>query len=134
MTEKYIDVKARLKSKKEVELSYTRLLNKANSISDILEIQEKLRYIREEIEAKQGQLKYLKNQVSYSTIELNLYEKTSETIYKNPYSNDISDAFSIGWKIIKGVFLFLIAIWPFYIFAAIVIYIIRFWRKRRKRK
>ena len=43
VTEEFIDIEARLKNKKSVEKRYAQLLNKARTVKDILEIEEKLR-------------------------------------------------------------------------------------------
>jgi hypothetical protein len=62
--EEYADLTARIEAKKAVEKRYLEILNKANKISDILEVEEKLRVIGEETEAAQGRVKYLESQVS----------------------------------------------------------------------
>ncbi|NJK85980.1 MAG: DUF4349 domain-containing protein [Bacteroidales bacterium] len=45
---------------------------KQKSISEILEIEEKIRGIEEEIESSQGRLNYLNSQVDFSTLDLNI--------------------------------------------------------------
>ncbi len=59
VTEEYIDIDARLKAKKILESRYLELLKKATKVSEMLEIETQLSTIREEIEAKEGQLKYM---------------------------------------------------------------------------
>jgi len=75
VTEEFIDIEARLTNKKSVEKRYAQLLSKARNVKDILEIEEKLRVIREEIESSQGRLNYLNSQVSLSTIYLTIIQK-----------------------------------------------------------
>ena len=43
--EEYADLTARIEAKKSVEKRYLEILNKANKISDILEVEEKLKLI-----------------------------------------------------------------------------------------
>ncbi|TBN04010.1 DUF4349 domain-containing protein [Hyunsoonleella flava] len=77
VTEEFIDLEARLKAKQTLEKRYLDLLEKAKNVKEILEIERELSNIREEIEAKQGRLKYLQNKVSLSTIEIEFYKLTS---------------------------------------------------------
>lgn len=76
VTEEFVDAEARLKSKKAVEQRYLDLLKQARSVPEIVQVEEQLRILREEIEAKEGRLKYLNDQVSYSTIRLTYYQAT----------------------------------------------------------
>lgn len=74
VTEEYIDIDARLKAKKILEARYLELLKKANKVSEMLEIEAQLSAIREEIEAKEGQLRYMQSQISMSTITIEFYK------------------------------------------------------------
>ena len=63
VTEEYLDIEARLKTKKEVEARYIEILkSKTKTVEDVLKAEEQIRIIREEIEAREGRLNYLKNQ------------------------------------------------------------------------
>ena len=132
VTEEFIDISARLKNKKKVELQYLEILKKAYTISDILKVNEHLRVIREEIESKEGRLKYLSNQVSFSTINLNLYQ-TIEQAYEGFFSQ-LLDGFEGGWK---GILMFIIGltyIWPFILILCFIVWLIIRYRKKRKQK
>ncbi|MBN1250549.1 MAG: DUF4349 domain-containing protein [Bacteroidales bacterium] len=130
VTEEFIDITARLKNKKQVEQQYLEILKKAYTITDILNVNEHLRVIREEIEAKEGRLKYLSNQVSFSTINLNLYE-TIEQAYVGFFSQ-LLDGFEGGWK---GILMFIIGLtylWPFILILFFSIWLIIRYRKKKK--
>ncbi|MBK6977097.1 MAG: DUF4349 domain-containing protein [Cytophagaceae bacterium] len=62
VTEEYVDVEARLKNRKQVELKYLNLLTKAKSIEDILNIEKAIGELRGEIESTEGRFKALNNQ------------------------------------------------------------------------
>lgn len=136
VTEEFIDVESRLKTKKEVEKRYIQLLSKAHSIKDILEIEEKLRVIREEIEAKEGRLKYLKNQVAYSTIYLTITQELEykyEPVKEKNFFQQLWKSLDKGWKGFIVFLLFLFRIWPVILIGlAIFYYIRRIRRKKRK--
>ncbi len=133
VTSQFVDIEARLKTKKEVELRYTALLREAKKVSDILEVENNLRTIREEIESQEGQLKYLKDQVSYSTINLSIYQKLDYSPEPElGFFSKITEAFVNGWRGLISFFVGLVSIWPFaIIFSVIVFYTIKRWRNRK---
>lgn len=101
VTEEYIDVESRLGVKKETEKKLTDLLGKAKNLAEVLEIQKQLAEVREDIESVEGRMKFLANQVSYSTLNVTFYVKL-------PYSSRFIGSF---WTALKGgweVFLFVL--------------------------
>ena len=137
VTEEFIDVEARLKTKKEVEKRYVQLLSRANSIKDILEIEEKLRIIREEIEAKEGRLKYLKNQVAFSTIYLQVTQELEykyEPVKEKNFWQRLWKSMDRGWKGFIAFLLFLVRIWPVIIIGLVTFYYIRRIRRKKRKK
>jgi hypothetical protein len=137
VTEEFIDIDARLKNKKSVEKRYAQLLLKAKTVKDILEIEEKLRVIREEIESTQGRLNYLSSQVSLSTINLTITQKLD---YKFRPTSDKSffqlliKSLHKGWKALLQFILFVFNLWPFLIIIAVSIIVFMKYRSRKKEK
>lgn len=132
VTEEFIDIESRLKNKKAVEQKYLEILKKASRIDDILAVENQIRIIREEIEAKEGRLKYLKDRVAYSTINLTFYQNLEN--YQAPdisFLSKIKSSFSDGWSSIQNLGLWIVSIWPFVILAIIIFYFVR---KRWKKK
>lgn len=117
VSEEYYDVQTRLKNKKEVEARYIDILRtKAKTVEEVLATEEKLRVLREEIESKEGRLRFLSNQVSYSTLFLVLLEQLEEDeilIAEITFWDEISDSFANGWKAILTIILFFTNLWPF---------------------
>ncbi len=115
VTEQFVDIKARLKAKKEVEKRYIELLGKAKTIEEILSIEERIRRIQEEIEAKTGRLRYLQDQVSYSTIHLEYYQnkETKVVVAKGPgFFGKSLTAIKKGWDGMLGFVVGILHIWP----------------------
>ncbi len=132
VTEEYIDINARLKAKKVLEARYLELLKKANKVSEMLEIEAQLSSIREEIEAKEGQLRYMQSQVSMSTIHIEFYKtEANEGGATISYGSKIWNAIASGFNGISSFFIGLLSIWPFLIILAAAVYYIR---KRFKKK
>jgi hypothetical protein len=132
VTAEYIDIDARLKAKKTLENRYIELLKKANKVSEMLEIEAQLSAIREEIEAKQGQLNYLQNRVSFSTITVEFYKNVApDSGATVSYGTKIWNAFKSGFNSFSSFFVGLISVWPFLIIIGLFGYFIK---KRLKKK
>jgi hypothetical protein len=135
VSEEFVDIQARLKSKREVENRYSEILKSAKTISEILEIEDKLRVIREEIEAREGRLRYLKDQVSLSTINLTLTQKL-ENYSKAPERSFFSRLFENmgeGWSDFLMFVVGVMRLWVFWILLAGIIFGAVKWRKTRKK-
>lgn len=133
VSEEYIDVESRMKSKKKLEERYLQLLAKAGKVSEMLEIEKKLSEIREEIEAKEGQLKYMQNRIAMSTVTIEMYtNNASESGATVSYPSKIWNSIKEGFNGLSNFMLSILSIWPFILIFAVTF----FWFKRRiwKRK
>ena len=74
VTEQYVDLESRLKSKQAVEERLLAFMKNAQKTDDLLKISSDLAKVQEEIEIIVGKMNYLKNQTSYSTVEITMYE------------------------------------------------------------
>ena len=132
VTDEYIDLDSRLKTKKKLESRYLDILQKATKISEILEIEKQISIIREEIESKEGQLKYLESRVSESTVTIEFYKTIAEKeSIKVSYGAKIWTAIKTGIFSLSEFLISIISIWPFIIVFCVLAYFIR---KRFKRK
>lgn len=133
VTEEYVDTETRLATKRSFLQRYITLLAKASSVKDILEIEENIRVLQEEIESKEGQLNYLNDQISFSTLSINLYtEKEFKPHSKDSFFARIAKSFGSGWTSIVNFMLWMMSIWPLIFSVFIVIFVIR--RINRKRR
>lgn len=133
VTEEFVDLEARLNAKKELENRYLELLSKAKNVKEMLEIERELSNIREEIEAKQGRLKYLQNQVSMSTLYCYFYTSEVESGVTVSYGSKMANAFKSGWQGVSVFFLGILTLWPLFVFIGIVILGLRFIIKKNKK-
>lgn len=132
VTAQFVDIEARLKTKKEVEQRYIALLREAKKVSDILEVEEKLGVIREEIECTEGQLRLMNDQVAYSTISLNMYQQLDyQPEPKSGFLSNLTEAFVKGWRNFIDLFVRVVRVWPFVLIWLGVLFVIyrKFWRK-----
>lgn len=132
VTEEYIDVASRIKTKKILEERYFELLKKATKVSEMLEIEKKLSEIREEIEVTEGRLQYLQNKVAMSTLTIEFYKPLAQGNKATvSYGGRIGNAFVSGFNGISNFFISLLGIWPVIITLVVLFMLIR---KRFKRK
>lgn len=131
VTEEFIDIESRLNTKKEVRERYIDILrNRSGEIKDVIAAEDAIRKITEEIEAKEGRLRYLQDKVSQSTIDLEIYQKVDfksepETFEKGFFTK-AKESFETGWNIIIEILLLLLSIWP--IILIVILFLI--WRRK----
>ncbi len=72
VTEEYIDLEARIRTKQALEAQFLEIMKQARTVSDALEVQTQIAEVRGEIERLEGRRRFLENQSSLSTISLTL--------------------------------------------------------------
>jgi hypothetical protein len=97
VTEEYVDLEARLRSKRAVETRLLSFMEEAQKTEDLLKISSDLSAVQEQIEQLLGRIKYLQNQTSYATVtifmeesphvmaqsELNIWQKVEKQLAVN---------------------------------------------------
>jgi len=73
VSERFIDLEARLKSSLREEQSLLSLLERTNTVSEILTVERELARVRSEVERFQGQLNFLERRVDLATIHLSMF-------------------------------------------------------------
>ena len=79
VTLSYVDLKSHIESLRIEQESLTKMLEKATDLDDIFSIQSELTEVRYQIESYESQLRVMENQVSYSTVNLDITEVERET-------------------------------------------------------
>ncbi len=70
----YVDLESRISALNSERETLTKLLEKAESLENVLAIQERLLEVIYEYESYTAQLRVLENRVSYSTVTMHIYE------------------------------------------------------------
>ncbi len=117
VTEEYVDIQSRLKVKKEIKAKYEKMLrDEAKSLSQIFEAEEKIRVLQEEIEAKEGKLRFLADKVDLSEIKLEIYQQVEYQdklfVQNKSFFQKSKDGFLNGWGSVQTVLLSMLNIWP----------------------
>jgi hypothetical protein len=128
VTEEFLDVQARLKTKKELENRFIDILKQAKNVSEILEIEKQIGQLRADIESIEGRLKYLQDRVSFSTLTMTFYESIP---YETAFGQQFKSGFRNGWENLIWFFVVLTNIWPFILIGLALFIGITMYRRRK---
>lgn len=132
VTEEFLDIQARLKTKKELEQRYIDLLKKANTVGEILEIEREIGNLRADIESIEGRLKYMSDRVDFSTLTVTFYKRTEGN--KTNYAKKFVNGFFNGIKGLIWFFIGVVNIWPFILIVVLTLFFIRRYIKKKRSK
>ena len=144
VTLQYVDTESRITALKTEQARLLELMEQAETMSDLLEIESRLTEVRGDLERYTSQLKVLSNQVDYATVSLSLSEVQEYTpVAEKTRWEKITEGFveSIRgvWNLILDVLSFLIIALPYLVVLglvswAVVIFIRRLRRKKGPKK
>ncbi|MNB83755.1 hypothetical protein D3C75_305970 [compost metagenome] len=143
VSEEYVDLESRLKAKLLMEKQYIDFMSKATKSADLVAFANELGAIQESIEKIKGRMRYIDQNVSFSTVELRLYQNDSgitdiQKKKQGPLLTRASDALTKSLHALsvtfQWLFVFLAAALPILIVVAILAVIVLFIRKRLKQR
>lgn len=129
VTAEYIDIDARIKTKKELEDRYKELLKQATKVDEVLSIEKEIGLLRTEIESVEGQMKYLEDRISYSTLIVTYYQKADSAF---GFASKLGQALKSGWSDFLWFLIGLTHLWVFILIGLAAVSLII--RQRRKKK
>ena len=139
VTAQYYDVQARLTAYTTQEARLLEMMEAADTVSDVITIEEKLTELRYRIESLQSTLNNYDRRVNYSSIYLNLeevQEYTPETEQTVSFGQELVLALRRGLKNFKNgcgdLLLLLAASLPSLVVLAVVIVLVVFFNKKRR--
>ncbi len=138
VTEEFIDIEARLKTKKALEAQFLEIMKQARTVEDTLNVQTELSKVRGEVEQIEGRKRFLESQTSLSTIKLTLQTPTAFSANSSGFIYQIGQSFGRGFEValsfILGFITLIIAILPFMLLVVLPVYlVIRYVWKRYQR-
>jgi hypothetical protein len=121
VTEEFLDLEARIKTKKALEEQFLTIMKQAKNVSDALEVQTEISNVRTEIERMEGRKRFLENQSSLSTIIITLQTPAPiVTASTSGFGHSIKEAFGDGLdtaaSIILGLIRLIIVLIPIALF------------------
>ncbi len=141
ITLRYVDTESRVTALKTEEARLLELLAKAETMTDLLEIEARLTDVRYELENHSSRLRTYDNQVDYATIHLDISEVQEYTPVEDPtlwerISGGFTDSLEGLWESLQDLLVLLIVVSPYLVvyggIGAVVILIVRRMKKTRK--
>lgn len=139
ITSNYIDTESRIKALKAEQSALMSILEKASSVSETLEIYDKLSDVNYRLENYEAQLKSYDQQVSYSTITISIDEvervtPTTDEGFFSEIKNKLKDnLYSIGSGFKSFAIWFISSIPYILIWAAVITVVIIILKKIKKK-
>ncbi len=139
VTQEYMDLERRIANLQAQEVRVREMFEDADTVEDLLKVEQRLTEVRGQIEQLQGRLRYLKDQVGFSTLTISLYEPGDAPI-EEPEGWKLSYHLRGAWMALVGAFRSLVygVIWiviagaVVWVPLLIVILLIRRWALRRQ--
>ena len=121
VTEDFIDLEARIKTQKALEVQFLEIMRQANKISDALEVQRQIAEVRTDIEKLEGRKRFLENRSSLSTINVNIQTPkpviaVTESGFRQSLREAVSDSISLASDLVLFFARFLIMMAPVALF------------------
>lgn len=108
VTEEFIDLEARLKTQKALELQFLEIMKQAKKVTDALEVQRQIADVRTEIEKLEGRKRFLENRASLSTITVNLQTPAAIAVSTSGFGRNVRGAVADSVSVATEIVLFLI--------------------------
>jgi hypothetical protein len=128
VTTEWVDVEARLSTKRTLEKRYLELASQAKNVNEMLEVERALANVRGEIESMEVRMKSLRDQVAMSSLTITC---TKQVPLVQRYTPSFGLAFKEGWNNLLRFAVWLANLWPFVILGGVLMW---WWRRRRARK
>jgi len=136
VSEEYLDLEARLRTKKALEAQFLEIMKQAHKVQDALDVQSQLADVRTEIERFEGKRRFLENQAALSTITTTLQMPQpivapTTGSFGSSVKRTVGDAVDLAASIILFIIQAVIIIIPIGLFAGLPAWLI--WRVVRRR-
>ncbi len=128
VTDQDIDLTARLNAKLAEEAALVSLLNRAEKVSDVIEITSRLTMVRSEIERMQAEKRMLDGQVAMSSVSISIVEDPKAIADTEPVRNgnvlkqSLADLYQFGIALGSGLVMLVVSGLP-----VLLVYGLFFW-------
>ncbi|WP_019533060.1 DUF4349 domain-containing protein [Paenibacillus ginsengihumi] len=141
VTEEFVDLESRLKAKQAAEERLLEFIGKASKTDELVAFSNELAKVQEDIEALKGRMRYLEQNVAYSTIRLSLKQKvgSAEALQapgREPLAQRASEALQGTLAVLAFLFegLVVIVVGALPVLALLLLILASLWLWRRKRR
>jgi hypothetical protein len=132
VTEEYIDLEARLGNYRRQEGRYLEILEKAETVEDVLQVEAQLERVRGEIERLEGRMRYLKDRIDLATVTVDLFEPEPLTRQEWGIVEALRQSIQAFLSMTRGIIVFIGWILPLLLVSSVLLLVLRWFRGRRK--
>jgi hypothetical protein len=139
VTEDFIDLEARIKTQKALEVQFLEIMRQAQGIAEALEVQRQIAEVRTEIEKLEGRKRFLENRSSLSTINVNIQTPkpvitVTQTGFGHSLREAVSDSITLASDMVLFFARFVIMMVPVFLFVFVPLGLLgRYLVRRAKR-
>ena len=108
VTEDFIDLEARIKTQKALELQFVEIMKQARKVEDALEVQRQIAEVRTEIEQLEGRKRFLENRSNLSTLTVNIRAPKAIAVNPTGFRHTLRDAVSDSLELASGMLIFFV--------------------------
>jgi hypothetical protein len=135
VTEEYIDLEARIRTKRALEMQFLEIMRQARRISDALEVQSQLADVRTEIESLEGRRRFLENKSALSTISVTLQTPApmlaaTTSGFMHSVKMAFGDGLDTASEIVLGIIRFVMVMIPIVLFILFPCWLLYKWLRR----
>ncbi len=142
VTLQYVDTESRISALRTEQERLLALMEQAEDLSEVLEIEDRLTYVRYELESYERSLRALANQVEYATATIDVRQvrvftpvETEEEGYWEKLANGLKSSLSGLWEFLKDLFrLFVISLPYLFVFVILPLIVMIILLKRHSRR
>ena len=128
ITQEYTDLKTRLSNLEATEAQYLTLLQKAQTVEEILKVQKEISNVRGQIEQTKGRILYYDRTTDLSLIEVMLQQtQTVRTNGWNPldtFKSAINGLIDFG-KVLVDILIWIVILIPVWVIIWVIVFLIR---------
>lgn len=99
VTERYVDLSARVRAKEAQEARLIQIMGEAKTVGELLQVEAELWRVRADIDSMKGQIAYLERSSALSTLTAHFAEEGAVAVIQQPgFWKDVWQAFVGAWK------------------------------------
>ncbi|MBI2871899.1 MAG: DUF4349 domain-containing protein [Chloroflexi bacterium] len=140
VTEEYVDLDAQRRNLEATESQYLAILNRAETVEDVLKVQREISNVRDQIERSKARLQYLERTSAMSMVSVYLSPTTSQKPLVEPgwsateTSRSAARGFVSAGQTVADTLIRIVVFSPFWLpVAAVLVAPVYLWRRSRRK-
>ncbi len=131
VTLEYVDLDASINSLKNQISTYNRIMLNASAVEDVLKVQNELDRVQMELDRETGKMNYLKNRISFATLNVNFEEPLPIGTTGGPGFSEVLNTAVQGFiQMVQMIIIAFFTLLPLIILGILGYIVYRYWKKR----